>query len=502
MFIIYNKIRNQNRLKLQQLLNKKLRNKNKYKINNNLPPKTDHKLLPKINNKLLSKTDIIKDDNHNITLSNIINTGIIDDIINIRCQIEKTSLVKSVRYYIDNICIGYYQRAYELCKFDTKVVSNGKHIIKIIIRYVNSDIITYKYYVHISNKLPELKINKFITGFVNIRKDNMYVLNITEDNVKLQLKITSLKKQLRELNIHIKYENDDVFNDPDYELLNICDKSSINMDTLKKGKYYIHLRTLRGYNEYKLECNLKSDIEEFPFSLWTPNKHKYAVIVGISDYLYINDLSYCDEDAVEWYTYLKNRNYEIKLLGDFTSDYTPYNLTERATKQNIRECINHLNNVVQPGDHVVFATSGHGSGDGKGSSWLCCLDENNNFIGEYTDSEIAADFKQLTQKGVTVFISCDNCYSGGIIDNVVNSCDNKLICITTTCSKSGFGYDDKEYSHGAWTYSFLCSILNKKYKNKNPKMGDAFNEATKIYKYNNNNKNEPQIGGNLDIILV
>jgi hypothetical protein len=31
---------------------------------------------------------------------------------------------------------------------------------------------------------------------------------------------------------------------------------------------------------------------------------KYAIIVGISDYASISDLSYCDEDATDWYNFL------------------------------------------------------------------------------------------------------------------------------------------------------------------------------------------------------
>lgn len=35
-----------------------------------------------------------------------------------------------------------------------------------------------------------------------------------------------------------------------------------------------------------------------------PGEDKYAVIFGISDYSAISDLTYCDEDATDWYNYL------------------------------------------------------------------------------------------------------------------------------------------------------------------------------------------------------
>ena len=58
----------------------------------------------------------------------------------------------------------------------------------------------------------------------------------------------------------------------------------------------------------------------------------WAVIVGISDYLYISDLSYCDEDATDWYNYLNNvMGYDnIRVLGDsHTSNYPSSSLPQQ-----------------------------------------------------------------------------------------------------------------------------------------------------------------------------
>ena len=49
--------------------------------------------------------------------------------------------------------------------------------------------------------------------------------------------------------------------------------------------------------------------------------NKYALIIGISDYKAISDLSFCDEDATDWYNYLSGEGYQITLLGDDTSSY-------------------------------------------------------------------------------------------------------------------------------------------------------------------------------------
>jgi hypothetical protein len=43
---------------------------------------------------------------------------------------------------------------------------------------------------------------------------------------------------------------------------------------------------------------------------------KMALLSGISDYLNISDLNYCDEDVTDWYNYLTEQGYECRVLGD------------------------------------------------------------------------------------------------------------------------------------------------------------------------------------------
>ena len=61
-----------------------------------------------------------------------------------------------------------------------------------------------------------------------------------------------------------------------------------------------------------------------------PVGDKYALLVGISDYHEINDLSFCDEDVTDWYNYLVGTlDYSpnnIVVLGDgHTNDYPKHN---------------------------------------------------------------------------------------------------------------------------------------------------------------------------------
>ena len=87
--------------------------------------------------------------------------------------------------------------------------------------------------------------------------------------------------------------------------------------------------------------------------------------------------------------------------------------------------------IVKDGDSVVIVTSGHGSGDGKGNSYICLYDckTYDKLNGSYWDYELQADL--LSVKKIKTFIFLDNCYSGGMLDNLKStkfSCNDYLYC--------------------------------------------------------------------------
>jgi hypothetical protein len=238
--------------------------------------------------------------------------------------------------------------------------------------------------------------------------------------------------------------------------------------------------------------NFKLDIEELPLIPAIPAipAKKYALIVSITDYLYINDLSYCDEDAISWCNFLSKNNYEIYLLGDKTSTYGEYKLNDFATESNVKKTIALIANKVKANDQFVFISSGHGSGDGKGNSFICCLDANQSPNGQYTDKELAADIKLITDKKTKVILFFDNCFSGGLIPEVVGD-DPQLVCATSTCTENGYGFDVEEYKQGAWTYHFLIQTLQK---NPTGTINQIFTKALISYPFKQGNL--PQLGGN------
>lgn len=184
---------------------------------------------------------------------------------------------------------------------------------------------------------------------------------------------------------------------------------------------------------------------------------KYALIVGVSDYKDISDLRFCDEDATDWYRYLKERGYEITLLGDVhRGNYPKYD--GLATETNVRSQLRRILQEAKSDDTVVFVTAGHGKGDGKGNSYLCYVNYNK---GQdcYSDKELLEDLRSVSERP-NVFIFIDHCFAGGFLDELKTI--PKVACLAT-CSKNGYGYDFARGQNGAWTYTFLEKGMNQQF---------------------------------------
>jgi hypothetical protein len=182
-----------------------------------------------------------------------------------------------------------------------------------------------------------------------------------------------------------------------------------------------------------------------------PGQNKYAVIVGISDYSAVNDLTYCDEDATDWFNYLSAHGYTITLLGDGKNYYPQWD--GLATEYNVKAALNYYIALADEDDIIVYASSGHGT-TYTGGETLCMWDYGvgqNGEDGSFRDVEMAAVFAPAVSQ---VFVFLDHCYSGGMNELMFNS-NSANIYLTTTCTDDGYGYDVSTYSNGAWTYWFL-----------------------------------------------
>jgi hypothetical protein len=222
----------------------------------------------------------------------------------------------------------------------------------------------------------------------------------------------------------------------------------VTMDLPGTGTWYIMVQVYSGSGAYSLTVTLSAATPPAPWG----TGGKYAIIVGISDYASISDLSFCDEDATDFYNQLYPMGYECRVYGDgHTANYPRHD--GKATEATVRAQIQGLAAVAKAGDTVCFITSGHGSGDGNGESYLCMYDCSGS-VGCYYDHELAADVG-LFVAGVNIFIFIDHCYSGGMGPELMALSNNDYIYCTTTCTEDGYGYDDTASNNGAWTYEFL-----------------------------------------------
>jgi hypothetical protein len=222
----------------------------------------------------------------------------------------------------------------------------------------------------------------------------------------------------------------------------------VTFDLPGTGTWYVMVQVYSGSGDYQLTVTLSAATPPQPWG----TGGKYAIIVGISDYASINDLSYCDEDATDFYNKLNAMGYEIRVYGDgHTADYPRHD--GKATEATVRAAIQGLAAHAVAGNTVCFITSGHGSGDGNGESFLCMYDCSGT-VGCYYDHELAADVG-LFASGVNVFVFIDHCYSGGMGPELMALSNKASIYLTTTCTADGYGYDDSTHQNGAWTYEFL-----------------------------------------------
>lgn len=127
-----------------------------------------------------------------------------------------------------------------------------------------------------------------------------------------------------------------------------------------------------------------------------PESECWAVIVGVSDYQQIGDLSYADDDAEEL----------AQLLGPvWGEDHIRLLVDAEATKAEVRQAMNWLVAQDSPGDTVLFCFSGHGDPDGYIAPYDAYYAET--WISR---SELASWLDKLDSQKVVVIL--DTCHAG------------------------------------------------------------------------------------------
>jgi len=194
---------------------------------------------------------------------------------------------------------------------------------------------------------------------------------------------------------------------------------------------------------------------------------KYAVVVGISDYIYFDadsgDLMYADDDAIDWNEHLLSLGYEVTMLLDHD-----------ATLDNIRTAIEDMEASEEAGDYVVFTFSGHGGTwrergytDPGSHSMLFAADADTWGTGGLKDTELEELFQNFDSDHIFMFI--DACRSGGM-----DEASGPGRVILQASADDEVALDAGRYSNGLWTYWFLGWALQRQgYES----VEEAFNNA-------------------------
>ncbi|HHE41299.1 MAG TPA: caspase family protein, partial [Dehalococcoidia bacterium] len=194
-----------------------------------------------------------------------------------------------------------------------------------------------------------------------------------------------------------------------YDLADISGLSSGFTGTVSIGSTQPITATLESCPRRSCYVYLPLVLKEYP--------GKYAVVVGVADYQYLNDLNYTDDDAQDFYNTLLHQ-------CDFQSDDIKLLTNSQATKSAIQDAItNWLDTREGAQSLVVVFFSGHGGNDMPdangdetygGDEYICPYDSSlYSWAYDVSDDELDTWLSALESQNVVVFI--DSCFSGGMI---------------------------------------------------------------------------------------
>jgi hypothetical protein len=158
--------------------------------------------------------------------------------------------------------------------------------------------------------------------------------------------------------------------------------------------------------------------------------HKYALVIGISDYEgTANDLAYCDDDAQDWKNFLQGEGYTVTLLTD-----------NQATADNIENELYDLITAEDADDYVVLTYSGHGYDyPGYGS---CIISQDLYYM---THGYFESFFD--TAESQHIYVTFDACEIGDFQGLV------KTNRVGAFASNNRYSYDgDSSMKNGVFTY--------------------------------------------------
>jgi hypothetical protein len=154
---------------------------------------------------------------------------------------------------------------------------------------------------------------------------------------------------------------------------------------------------------------------------------KYALVIGISDYKGTrNDLTYCDDDAIDWGKRLVAAGYRVISLLDL-----------KATKSAIETEVNNLAALSVAGNEIALCYSGHGSKGNIISTDLYYI----------TSTWLKTKFANSTS---TKMMFCFDACQIGAMSTDLNA-PGRVIVVAS--NKTSLSYDgDETMKNGVFTY--------------------------------------------------
>ncbi|MGE0089687.1 MAG: caspase domain-containing protein [Bacteroidales bacterium] len=160
---------------------------------------------------------------------------------------------------------------------------------------------------------------------------------------------------------------------------------------------------------------------------------KYALVIGISDYEgTANDLTYCDDDAMDWKAQLQAEGYTVTSIVD-----------RSATKSAIESAVNTLASQSIAGNEIAFVYSGHGS---KGNIVTTDL---------YYINYSWFKTKFSTAKSTKMMFTFDACQIGAMASAL--KATGRVIAVAS--STNTYSYDgDATMKNGVFTYYQMVGL--------------------------------------------
>ncbi|MBA3043720.1 hypothetical protein FP804_01120, partial [archaeon] len=147
-----------------------------------------------------------------------------------------------------------------------------------------------------------------------------YKINVPSGSTKLDVVLDGPSSGC-DFDLYVKYNERPTTSSYDARGYTSSSDETVTINSPSTGYYYIMPYSYSGSGSYSIKATVTGG--------GGSSGSKYAVIVGINDYNYISDLSYCVNDANDWKPYLEGQGYII------SSFLTNSQATETAIKNAI-----------------------------------------------------------------------------------------------------------------------------------------------------------------------